>query len=410
MTLKTILLFLILIHLCTAHDGDGMMSVYYADVYYPNTVSHIDTLFIPPPKKKQVEIEEFFGPIEEQPEFPGGVDAMMKFVRDNMRYPIEARECHIEGCVVCNFVVERDGSLSDFQVFKGIDPLLDNEAIRILKLMPNFSPGKQRGKPVRVRYMIPVDFILGSSDSSGVQYNPFQKAVKAEFPGGEEAFVKYITENIKYPVIAQKNGIQGVVSTVFNVDRNGKVFFVRFEKSVDPSLDAEVKRVIENMPVWTPAKRNGEITSMIVKNDFLFRLHEESGFEPYKDSIPDNAIEIDQEIPYPIKVNPSDEVFTDVDEKPEFPGGDAAMIEWISDNFNFEPTPSDYYSVARIVVSVIVEKDGSLSDVKVIRSVDPLLDKEALRVVKSMPKWKPGRHNDERVRVRYNILIRPGRL
>jgi protein TonB len=115
----------------------------------------------PPPKPKQEEVtEEIFVVVEEQPEFPGGNAAMMKFLSDNIRYPVIAQENGIQGRVICNFVVERDGSITDVQVVRGQDPSLDREAIRVIQQMPKWKPGKQRGSAVRVRFTLPVVFRL----------------------------------------------------------------------------------------------------------------------------------------------------------------------------------------------------------------------------------------------------------
>jgi len=115
----------------------------------------------PPPKPKQEEVtEEIFVVVEEQPEFPGGQAAMMKFLSDNIRYPVIAQENGIQGRVICNFVVERDGSITDVQVVRGQDPSLDREAIRVIQQMPRWKPGKQRGSAVRVRFTLPVVFRL----------------------------------------------------------------------------------------------------------------------------------------------------------------------------------------------------------------------------------------------------------
>ncbi len=115
----------------------------------------------PPPKPKEEEVtEEIFVVVEEQPEFPGGNAAMMKFLSDNIRYPVIAQENGIQGRVICNFVVERDGSITDVQVVRGQDPSLDREAVRVIQQMPRWKPGKQRGAPVRVRFTLPVVFRL----------------------------------------------------------------------------------------------------------------------------------------------------------------------------------------------------------------------------------------------------------
>jgi protein TonB len=96
---------------------------------------------------------------ENQPEFPGGQAAMMKFLSENIKYPVIAQENGIQGRVICNFVVERDGSITDVQDC-GVDPSLDKEAVRVIQSMPKWKPGMQRGKPVRVRFTLPVVFRL----------------------------------------------------------------------------------------------------------------------------------------------------------------------------------------------------------------------------------------------------------
>lgn len=115
----------------------------------------------PPPKPKQEEVtEEIFVVVEDQPLFPGGNAAMMKFLSDNIKYPVIAQENNIQGRVICNFVVEKDGSITDVQVVRGVDPSLDREAVRVIQQMPRWSPGKQRGQAVRVRFTLPVVFRL----------------------------------------------------------------------------------------------------------------------------------------------------------------------------------------------------------------------------------------------------------
>ena len=103
---------------------------------------------------------EIYQVVEEQPEFPGGMDELMKFMQTNIRYPKEAQERGLQGRVIVQFVVNKDGSICDEQVVKSVDPQLDAEAIRIIRSMPNWTPGKQRGEPVRVRFTLPVTFRL----------------------------------------------------------------------------------------------------------------------------------------------------------------------------------------------------------------------------------------------------------
>ena len=104
--------------------------------------------------------QEIFKIVEEMPSFPGGEQKLMEFVGKNIKYPQIARETGIQGRVFVNFVVEPDGSVSNVTVLRGIGGGCDEEAMRVVKNMPKWKPGKQRGKAVRVQYMLPVNFRL----------------------------------------------------------------------------------------------------------------------------------------------------------------------------------------------------------------------------------------------------------
>ena len=103
--------------------------------------------------------------VEHQPSFPGGQQALIKYLKENIKYPEQAKNDSIEGRVVLTFVVETDGSITDPKVVRGVHPLLDAEALRVVKLMPKWEPGYQNGAPVRVKYNIPVTFKLGEPSS-----------------------------------------------------------------------------------------------------------------------------------------------------------------------------------------------------------------------------------------------------
>ncbi|MBF1067764.1 MAG: energy transducer TonB, partial [Porphyromonadaceae bacterium] len=104
--------------------------------------------------------DEPFEVVEEQPEFIGGQDAFRKFLQNNLRYPERAADEGIQGRVMVRFIVERDGSVSAVEVAKGVDPDLDKEAVRVVKALPKWKPGRQQGKAVRTRYMLPIVFTL----------------------------------------------------------------------------------------------------------------------------------------------------------------------------------------------------------------------------------------------------------
>ena len=111
---------------------------------------------------EEVEEEEIFMRVEKAPAFPGGQKAMMEYLMKNIKYPAACQEAGIQGRVIVQFVVEKDGSIADVQVIKAVNPYLDKEAVRVVSTMPKWSPGKQRGKPVRVRFTLPVTFRLNN--------------------------------------------------------------------------------------------------------------------------------------------------------------------------------------------------------------------------------------------------------
>ena len=98
--------------------------------------------------------------VEDQPEFPGGTAALLDYLRKNIKYPAICRENNIQGRVLVTFIVNKDGAIVEPEVVKSVNPSLDKEALRVISQMPDWKPGKQRGKPVKVRYSVPVNFRL----------------------------------------------------------------------------------------------------------------------------------------------------------------------------------------------------------------------------------------------------------
>jgi len=105
--------------------------------------------------------DKVFTVVQQQPEFNGGFDAMVQFIKENLRYPAEARQQGIEGTVYASFIVEKDGSISDVTVVRGLSPACDEEVIRMMKLMPNWIPGRHNGEDVRVKFVLPIKFNMG---------------------------------------------------------------------------------------------------------------------------------------------------------------------------------------------------------------------------------------------------------
>lgn len=151
---------------------------------------------------------EIFTVVEKQAGFPGGVGAMTKFLKENLRYPAAAERANVEGNVFVSFVVNRDGSVSDVQILKGVGFGADEEAVRIVKAMPKWEPGRQSGEAVRSRFNLPINFVLGDtkkSEPSVDLYDPKQRTVD----------------------IVAKNGLKGTVLPRNRMPlllKNGKVY------------------------------------------------------------------------------------------------------------------------------------------------------------------------------------------
>ena len=238
--------------------------------------------------------EEVFVVVENQPEFPGGTKAMMKFLNDAIQYPVEAQNKKIQGRVTCNFVVEKDGSITDVQIARGVNPLLDEEAVRVIELMPNWKPGMQKGEPVRVRYTVPVVFKLNEKDAKKSQVPPPPppptKYIKdsdeskstdevfvvvekqPEFPGGVSKLMTYLSDNISYPKEAIEKNIQGRVTCDFIVEKDGSISNVKVVRGIDTYLDKEAVRVIESMPNWNPGKQRGQAVRVRYTLPVVFKL------------------------------------------------------------------------------------------------------------------------------------------
>lgn len=183
-------------------------------------------------------------------------------------------------------VVGKDGAISEAEVIRGVSPELNEEALRVINSMPVWSPGKQRGKVVNVKYTVPVTFRLSGGkkkassrivqrqikevDTSGRVFTVVQQM--PEFPGGQASLLKYLATRIKYPAIAQENGIQGRVSCSFVVDTDGSLKNIEVIRGIDPSLDREAVRVIREMPKWNPGVQNNMAVAVKYTVPVTFRL------------------------------------------------------------------------------------------------------------------------------------------
>ncbi len=242
-----------------------------------------------------------FEVVEHMPEFPdGGMSALMEYLKKNIKYPEAAMKKGTQGRVTVQFVVEKDGSIANAKVLRGVDPDLDKEAVRVVSVMPKWKPGTQKGEAVRVKYTVPVMFRL-TEDNTQVKYAPIENKIDEmvvvgyapeettypeevtvfevvekmpEYPGGMSAMMAFISKNIKYPVAAQKAKIQGRVVIQFIVDKEGNIICPRVIRGADPLLDAEAIRLTTIMPKWKPGMQRGQAVNVKYTVPIMFRLQE----------------------------------------------------------------------------------------------------------------------------------------
>ena len=145
--------------------------------------------------------------VEKQPEFPGGMNALMQYLQRSIRYPAICLQQGIQGRVVVQFVVDADGSITDIQVVKRVNPHLDKEAVRVVSAMPKWIPGMQNGENVRTKFTLPVSFKSGKTKVKACVINVDNEEVEvevdkmAQFPGGQQELERYIKKRMKLYMI-----------------------------------------------------------------------------------------------------------------------------------------------------------------------------------------------------------------
>ena len=217
-----------------------------------------------------------------------------------------------------------------------------------------------------------------------------------EFKGGTAEMYKYITQNVVFPEQMSNADIKGRAVFQLIVNRDGSVSDVELMRSTgDEALDAEAKRVIEAMPKWNPAEFQGDF----VRCKFTLPVN-------FKIAAPAPPAEPQEPVNQLAGQTEDEPVFIEVEQMPEFPGGQQALARFLAETVKYPVVARENGIQGRVQLQFIVNKDGSISDVEVVRSGgDPSLDREALRVIRSMPRWKPGLQQGKPVRCKYTVPV-----
>ena len=346
--------------------------------------------------------------VEVMPEFPGGIDKLVDYLSENIKYPEQAKDQGISGRVFINFVIEKDGSVSNAKVMRSIGGGCDDEALRVVNAMPKWKPGLQKGKPVRVSYMLPINFKLDdgvkNKGLAGTTWEGTGKGTKDKVN-----YTMHITMEIESPTAgyfvmnleSEKKGKTTVefedVGLPFTYIYDGKSM-----GSINPTNPDGSALTAESLPPY--GFTIDEKGNMIVN---FYDMKEDIGVEKIvfskivKPSNPAGG--------WPVNSDKDDKVYDTPEVMPEYVGGTDAMREYLQGNITVPEKYKDMDTKAtyRVMVKFVVEADGSITEVETVKPEPSKqdLNDEAVRVVKGMPKWKPGTMDGKPVRVRYVLPI-----
>ena len=225
---------------------------------------------------------------------------------------------------------------------------------------------------------------------------------------GLNGFRDWVMKQLKYPEIAAKKGIEGVVYIQFVVNKQGNVTTTTILRGADTLLDAEALRVVKSSPQWMPGKQRGQEVNVAFTFPVKFALQESEKTEPEKKVIPVEKIK--QEKPVVKEEIPEGEIFFIVEDMPIFPHDSLESMDafrnYVMYNLSYPEEAAKKGINGKVFVQFVVDKNGDVKNVEIEKGADPLLNAEAIRVVKSSPRWIPGKQRGQVVNVAFTFPIK----
>ena len=223
---------------------------------------------------------EVFKVVEKMPEYPSGMGELLKFLAQNIRYPETAKKENIQGMVVVQFIIGKDGTIIDPHVVHGIGGGANEEALRVVKMMPKWKPGLQKGQAVNVQFNLPIRFMLegGVIEKKGDASKEVFKVVEQmpAYPEGQGALLEFLAKNINYPTVAKENGVEGMVVVQYVIEKDGSISNAKVVKGIGAGCDEEALRVVNAMPNWVAGKQRGQAVAVQFNLPIRFKLEDKT--------------------------------------------------------------------------------------------------------------------------------------
>jgi len=286
--------------------------------------------------------DSVYSVVDKMPEFPGGDKELIRFINKKIHYPADAKKKNEQGKVIVQFVISKTGKVENATVLKGMSASLDKEALRVVGKLPAWTPGEQVGNKVAVYKVVPVIF----------------QDEESAWSVTDKTLV--LIDNEKMPL--------------------------GFDTQILSSAKLASARILKPFPKEEKAKlidkygrhaANGVVLITTKKDEMEYILA-------------DTLIHTDCK---------------EQDVLPEFPGGKAKMMTYIADSIHYPFVAQRLKTQGKVFVQFLVDKKGKISDARVIRRADYFLDREALRVVNSMPNWTPGSKCGEKLNVYVTLPV-----
>jgi len=304
------------------------------------------------------------------PELPALGCNFDKYLADNLYYPDSARENNINGQVFLRFVVNEDGSVGNMMLLSDVKGGCNKEALRLIKNMPPWNPGKINGKPVKVWFNLPVTFDL-KNGSGAVNKEMDISAIKShneQMPIPPYDIDMYLRNSIHYPDSARENGLTDRVIVRFVINENGSISDCTVKRGVYSILNEEALSVVKRMPPFVPGMQDGKPVKTYFTLPIVFNLERTTICKK-----PDNYI-------YSLNFDHPD----------SWPKAEYDVVKYLAENVKYPTTAKLKNIEGEILVGFVVNKDGIITECENKNHLDRACDSEALRVAESMPAWKPG--------------------